>query len=182
MNRKDHKNLAALVAALALSIPTALPAGIVDQSAAGFTVKSAVTVRVAPRDAYRALVQGIAKWWHPGHTFSGSAANLSLDDRPGGCFLEKLPGGGHVRHMAVVFAAPGRTLRLSGGLGPLQGVAASGALTWTFAPADTGTKIEMEYVVGGYAPGGIQAFAAPVDRVLGEQLARLKAFIEESSR
>ena len=50
------------------------------------------------------------------------AKNLSIDARPGGCFCEKLPNGGGVEHARVVYVAPREVLRLSGALGPLQGV------------------------------------------------------------
>ena len=31
-----------------------------------------------------------AAWWSDAHTYSGSAANLSVDLRPGGCWCEAL--------------------------------------------------------------------------------------------
>ena len=50
----------------------------------------------------------------------------------------------------MIHAAPGRVLRLSGGLGPLQSEPVGGVLTITLKETVTGTRILWEYVVGGY--------------------------------
>ena len=42
----------------------------------------------------------------------------------------------------------------------------------------THPNLTQTYDVGGHAPGGLTGLAGPVDRVLGEQLARLKAYTE----
>lgn len=154
------------------------PAAVVDSTRAGFLVRSEAVVHAAPDSVYRALTGRIGAWWDPEHTFSGEARNLSLDAKPGGCFCETLPQGGGVRHLTVVFASPGRRLRLTGALGPLQGAGVAGSLTWSLTPAPAGTKVELEYSVGGYFPGGLAALAPLVDVVLGGQLARLKRFVE----
>ncbi|HEY3158548.1 MAG TPA: hypothetical protein VGJ78_06270 [Vicinamibacterales bacterium] len=79
---------------LALLILTAAPAEatVVDAAAGGFTVRQTVEVSASAAAAYRTLVDRVGEWWQSDHTFSGSAANLSIDARPGGCFCEKLPG------------------------------------------------------------------------------------------
>ena len=116
----------------------------------------------------------IGKWWNPTHSYSGKVSNLSLEPKAGGCFCEKLAGGGSVEHMRVVYAEPGKTLRLQGGLGPLQAQAAAGTLTWTLKPVMNGTEIVQTYAVSGYFPGGTEKLAPGVDKVLAEQLARLQ--------
>ena len=120
----------------------------------------------------------VGEWWDPQHTFSGDAKNLSIDPRPGGCFCESLPSGGGVEHLRVVHAAPGRMLRLSGGLGPLQAFGVAGSLTWKLEEADGATAVEVTYVVGGFMEGGLERIGAPVGAVIGEQLGRLKRFVE----
>ena len=41
------------------------------------------------------------------------------------------------------------------------------------------TDLVLTYDVGGYAKGGLaETLAAPVDKVLGEQVARLKKYVE----
>jgi hypothetical protein len=72
--------------------------------------------------------------------------------------------------MRVVFAQPGRMGRLQGGLGPLQAEAASGILTFAIKTVPGGTEITQSYIVGGYVRGGADKLAAPVDKVLAQQL------------
>ena len=60
-----------------------------------------------------------AQWWSKDHTYSGDAARMSLQLRPGGCFCETLDGGGGIEHMRVTFVQPGERVVLTGSLGPL---------------------------------------------------------------
>ena len=94
-------------------------ADVLDSAGNGFTVKVTVNIQAAPEEVYRKLM-GVGEWWNPQHTFSGDAHNLSIEARAGGCFCEKLPNQGGVRHMEVVNVMPGKALVLSGALGPLQ--------------------------------------------------------------
>jgi hypothetical protein len=151
---------------------------IVDATPGGFTVKSTIDVAAAPTAVFLALVNQIGGWWDPEHTWSGNASNLSIDARAGGCFCEKLASGGRVQHMNVVWAERGKTLRMIGALGPLQELAVTGSMTWMLTDVSGRTKVEMTYTVGGYAKGGLEAIAKPVDAVLTTQVQRLKRFIE----
>jgi len=152
---------------------------VADSGANGFTVKIVTPIQAAPAEVYGRLVHNVGDWWNSAHTFSGDAHNLSIDERPMGCFCEKLAGGGGgVRHMEVVFASPGKRLRMSGGLGPLQGIATAGSMTFSFTPAEGGTKLELTYSVVGYTAQGMNTWAAPVNEVLTEQMTRLKNYIE----
>lgn len=144
-----------------------------SSSPAGFEVQNKVMVSASSTDAYAALAR-VGEWWNPEHTYSGKAANLSLDPRAGGCFCEKLEGGGTIEHLRVVYAQPGQMLRLQGGLGPLQAQAVSGTLTWALKPVGKGLEISQTYAVGGYIPGGAEKLAPIVDKVLAEQLRRLQ--------
>ena len=158
--------------------PRGATAAVVDASASGFTVRTTLAIRAAPGDVYRRLVRNVGDWWNPSHTFSGNAHNLSIEEKALGCFCEKLADGGGVRHMEVVYFAPGKTLRLSGALGPLQSIAAAGSMTIELSAAEGGTKLEVTYAVTGYLPGGMNTWAAPVDGVLEEQFTRLKKYVE----
>ena len=151
---------------------------VVDSSASGFTVRNRVRIAATPEAVYDRVVRDVGGWWNPAHTFSGDALNLSIDDKAGGCFCEKLKGGGSVRHMTVVYANPGKILRLEGGLGPLQSMGVAGVLTWTLTPDAGGTVLELTYCVGGYTPGGLQRISSMADRMLNEQVGRLKNLIE----
>jgi hypothetical protein len=153
-------------------------ADVADSSAGGFTVKVSENIQASPDDVYRKLVRNIGDWWDPSHTFSGNAHNLSIEEKPGGCFCEKLPPDGGVRHMEVLNFSPGKQLVLGGALGPLQALAATGAMTIRFTPGDGGTKLDVVYTVVGYLPAGMNTWAAPVDGVIKVQFGRLKNFAE----
>jgi hypothetical protein len=172
-----RNNVLIAVSLLALA-PGWAKSEVADASANGFTVKVSLRIQAAPDDVYAKLIHHIGDWWNPVHTFSGNAHNLSIDGRPMGCFCEKLAGGGGVRHMEVVFVAPGKMLRMSGGLGPLQAMATAGTLTFALTSAEGGTKLEATYTVTGYTEKGMNTWAAPVNAVWTEQMTRLKNYIE----
>ena len=143
-------------------------------SAAGFVSEHEIRLDVSPHDTFRALTAQIRRWWNPAHTYSGNADNLSMDTRAGGCFCERLDGGGSVMHMQVVYAEPGRMLRLSGGLGPLQGLGVSGSMDFALEPVADGTLLKYRYTVSGDTPDGL---AAAVDDVQHDQLRRLQTYL-----
>lgn len=156
---------------LVLAIIDPADGEVVSAAPAGFEVRHRVAIAAPPERVWAMLIEP-ARWWDGAHSFSGDARNLTLTARPGGCFCETLPGGG-VEHLRVVYADPGKQLRLAGALGPLQGDGVTGALTVTLTPDGERTAVELRYVVGGYRAGGLGGLAGPVDQVLGEQLARL---------
>lgn len=167
-----------VVAALALAVATSASAGVIQVTSAGFLVRHEASVKAPPAKVYAALVEQVGMWWDGNHTYSGEAKNLSIDPRPGGCFCESLNDGGGIEHMRVVYVAPGEVLRMFGALGPLQASGVAGSLTWKVTGAASGSRVELSYGVGGYLEGGFEKSAPAVDRVLGEQLQRLKLFIE----
>jgi uncharacterized protein YndB with AHSA1/START domain len=170
-----HSTAGILAAALFLAGPAR--ADVVNADATGFQVKTTLTVAAPPAKVYAAFSK-VGKWWNPEHTWSGNSANLSLSTKPGGCFCEKLENGGGAQHMVVVYAAPGKELRLNGALGPLQTEAAIGNLALTLNPKDDGTELTWVYSVSGYTKGGWTAWAPDVDAVLNEQFTRLKGYVE----
>ena len=169
------------VVVLSLAAAAVSPAEVANVAPNGFTVHHTVTIPTSPEKVYAALVNGVGSWWNPEHTYSHDSKSLSIDARPGGCFCEKLGNGGGVEHMRVVFAWPGRMLRMAGALGPLQGSGLAGSMTWQLGAAKGAagaTSLEFSYSAGGYMAGGFEKIAPAVDAVLGEQLARLKSFVE----
>ena len=147
----------------------------------GFEVSKTVTVKADPASVYTMLGQP-GRWWSSAHTYSGDAKNMTMLLRPGGCFCEAVPKDkGTIEHGRVIYASPGKALRLSSALGPLQGEGVAGALTWTLEPVEGGTRIIQSYVVGGYIRGGPAKWAPAVDGVLSEQLDRLKAVLDGTS-
>ena len=159
---------------------TVVRAEVASVGPTGFEVRQRASPKAPAANVWNALL-AVGSWWNPQHSWSGDAKNLSIDARAGGCFCEKLPGGGEVEHMRVVFFAPPKTLRLSGALGPLQSSGLAGSMTWEIKPAPDGVDLGVSYVVGGYTPGGFEKLAQIVDRVLGEQFERLTRLVESGS-
>ena len=153
-------------------------AEVVEISEAGFLVKNEASINAPPPRVYSALIERISSWWDPDHTFSGDSRNLSIDPKPGGCFCERLPDNGGIRHLTVVMLSPGKELRLTGALGPLQEDGLAGSMIWRLSEAGGSTTVQLAYSVGGYRPGGLRGIASPVDSVLRGQLLRLKSFVE----
>ena len=168
-----------LAAALVLAATAGGAQAAVTQAAAdGFRVLHVVEVRATPARAWKALVD-VGAWWDPEHTYSGSARSLRIDPRPGGCFCERLKGQGGVEHARVVQVAPSELLRMRGALGPLQQHGIAGSLSFTLkALPERRTRITLEYVVGGYVPGGLEPIAPAVDQVLTWQLERLRSYVD----
>ena len=144
----------------------------------GFLVKFDVTINAPAAKVYDALIGQVSSWWNPEHTYSHDAKNLSIDARPGGCFCEKLPNGGGIEHLRVVYVAPPQVVRFSGALGPLQASGVAGSMTWKLTGAADSTRLDLAYSVGGFIPGGFDKMAPAVEAMLREQLDRLKLFIE----
>jgi uncharacterized protein YndB with AHSA1/START domain len=167
--------------ALALTCHTA-DAEVKDATASGFTVENSEVVPVDADVAWKALVHDIDRWWPKDHSWWGTESRLSIDARPGGCFCE-IAGTRMARHMAVVFVDPGKTLRMTGGLGPLQGMGVDGVLEFRLAPADDGgTRITMFYRAGGYTPDDLSEFAPVVDKVQAQQLNGLAEFLRKPAK
>ncbi|GMR17136.1 MAG: SRPBCC family protein [Gammaproteobacteria bacterium] len=169
------------VCALLLTLSLATQAEVTDSASNGFSIRHSVDIRASRSAVYKAAVFDVGAWWNDEHTVSGAAANLYIEPRPQGCFCEKLGEGAGLVHLTVSFVNPGVMLRLSGGLGPLGLMGVAGNMTWEFADSTDGTTVTWQYAVGGYLPGGLDALAGPVDRVVVEQMARLKTFAERAA-
>ena len=160
-------------------IPLPGLAAVTDSSPAGFTLENVETVPADARRTWDALVDDVGEWWPADHTWWGDASRLSITPRAGGCFCER-QGARQARHMTVVFVDPDKTLRLVGGLGPLQGMGLDGTLEFRLAPDDAGgTRITMWYRVGGYTPDDLSKIAPMVDKVMAGQLAGLASLLRE---
>jgi len=165
-----------LLAALLAAGP--VTAEVTDAATGGFTSVNEVIIEARRADAWRAAINDIGQWWSPAHTISGDASRLSINAKPQGCFCEALGETAGVVHLTVTMVSPEILLRLTGGLGPLGLLGAGGNMLWEFADAQGGTQVKFTYAVGGYRPGGLEEFAAPVDYVIGEALQRLKSYVE----
>ena len=165
-----------LLASIFLSGATS--AEVLNAEHVGFTTVNEVTIDASREDVWRAALQEVGAWWNPDLTVSGDASRLSISARPQGCFCEELGDGAGVVHLVVTMVNPTVVLRLTGGLGPLGLMGVNGNMTWEFEDAEGGTRVKFTYAVGGYRAGGLDGISIPVDYVLGEALARMKALIE----
>ena len=151
----------------------------------GFNVVHVAEVSATPDVIWKRLIAP-KDYWSKAHSWSGSSAGFYIDAQAGGCFCElfqekgadgKTRTTGSVEHMRVIFAQPGKVLRMQGALGPLQSEAVLGTLTVAMEPLKDGkgTKLSFSYVVGGHMRYKVAEIAPAVDNVLGEQF---KALIE----
>ncbi len=170
-------------AAAIASLPSAAIAEIKDQADNGFNIVHIATVDAAPDVIWKRLIAP-KDYWSKSHSWSGSVDGFTIDPRAGGCFCEfildkdakgKSKTIGSVEHMRVIFAQPGKVLRMQGALGPLQSEAILGTLTVALNPAKDakGTTVSFSYVVGGYMRYKTADIAPAVDKVIGEQFAGL---------
>jgi uncharacterized protein YndB with AHSA1/START domain len=179
MNSIQFRAVSCAFASLLVATVPAL-ATVVDIAANGFTVQVAAHISAPPKKVYAALINP-AHWWASDHTFSGHAANLTLDAKAGGCWCEKLAGGGSAVHMTVVHVDPGNGLTLRGALGPFQSYGIDGAMTWTLKASGDGTDLSLTYALGGYFKDGTAQWSKGADGVLTVQVARMKRLLEAGS-
>ena len=156
----------------------AASAEVVNAEHVGFTTVNEVTINATREEVWRAAIHEIGAWWNSDHTVSGGASRLRISAKPQGCFCEDFGDNAGVVHLTVTMINPAVVLRLTGGLGPLGLMGVSGNMTWEFEDSDGGTRVKFTYAVGGYRAGGLDAISVSVDYVLGEALARMKAYIE----
>ncbi|NJC05517.1 uncharacterized protein YndB with AHSA1/START domain [Sphingomonas kaistensis] len=168
--------LAIGAAAAAWTVPTA--AEVRSTGPDRFEIEHRIDSALPPGALY-ALIGQPARWWSDAHTYSGKAANLSVDLVPMGCWCERMPDGKVVTHLRVGITQPGRRLLLIGLLGPLSTVAKAGAMNWTITPKGRGSTLVMNYKVGGMSADKVAPLAPAVDGVLGEQMTRLRKTAED---
>lgn len=163
--------------AFALSVvftPLLAAAEVVSATPSAFVLHAEAEV-ATPVDRAFVAVTRVDRWWSSSHTYSGDARRLHLDPRAGGCWCERWDGGSvkHLEVVAVMEHEGVRTLRLVGGLGPLQSMAVNGVMTFTVTPHASGAKISLDYRVSGDPSLQLDQIGPGVDHVLMEQFARL---------
>ena len=168
------KYLVAMIMTIELaSAPAA--AEVVSADPHGFEVREKVNLVVKPEVAFAAF-GNLPAWWDPQHTYSGKSENLSLNLTPGGCFCERLDGGG-IEHMRVVYVdLPGQHVVFTGGLGPLLYEAVSGVMDVQVKRVAGGAQLILDYRVAGFANGNAEKLAPAVDGVLADQMKRFRAY------
>lgn len=163
---------------IALSWAGTANAELANTGSGGFLIRGEAIVAAPPERVWRALERP-GQWWSSAHTYSGDARRMSLDLRAGACWCERWGTGQSVEHGRVVLVMERegvRTLRIVGGLGPLQEMGVSGVLTYTVAPDPAGTRLTLTYRVTGDTGLGLEGIAPLVDTVIMEQFGRLSRF------
>lgn len=163
----------ALAALAVLASASTAAAEVVARTADSFTLRYEVGAEIDPSDIPGALVD-VGRWWDSDHTYSGDAANITVDLTPGGCWCEKLADGTQFEHARVVSIAPDRIV-FDAPFGPLKGKATKAVLTVTWPPANAGWTPTWEMVVEG---PGLGAMADGVDGVMGAGFQRWLRYLE----
>jgi len=176
MVRAGRKDMRALPAIIALLAAGTARAEVIHADPHGFEVRQQVQLVVPAAEAMAAFAR-IPGWWSKDHTYSGDAANLSLDARPGGCFCERFPkSGGGIEHLRVAYVKPGQEIIMTGALGPLLGEAVTGVMRVTVEGIAGGAQLTLDYRAAGFANGGGDKFAPMVEAMLADQMKRYRAF------
>jgi uncharacterized protein YndB with AHSA1/START domain len=163
--------------AMSFIVAANLHASVSNAAPDGFTIEHTFEVNGRSSAAYQAFVGKVGGWWDAEHSYSGKAANFSIEPRPNGCFCERWGNGAGIVHMTVLYVDPGKVIRMSGGLGPLQEMAVSGVLTLAFTETGNRTKVQFKYVVSGRAALGLDRMAPLVDQVMVGQMNRFERFL-----
>jgi len=164
-----------ILATLAVAVVTASPAAaeIISRSENAFTLRFEGETRLGPDGVADAFSQ-VQQWWDPAHSYTGDAANLSLDLVPGGCWCEAMPDGSRFDHGRVEAVALGE-VRLHAPFGPLRTMATRAELVVTYALVDGVVLPSWTFIVEG---PGVGALAEPVDGVIGGGFARWIAHMD----
>ena len=168
------KNLLTKCVTVLLLSSSPVAAEVLHSGDNGFSVSHTISTEAETFVAYRTMTSHIDQWWNGDHSWSGDATNLYMDIELGGCFCERLPGGGKVEHLRIIYLSPGSEIRFDGALGPLQQMAVEGRMIWKIETEGDGSKISFTYLVHGFSQEGFAGLAPAVDGVIGEQLARLR--------
>ena len=151
-------------------------AEIVSSGPDRYELRHEALVDAGPELVWERLIHPEA-WWNGDHTFSGDAANLSLDAIAGGLWREDWDGGS-VAHGRVLACLDGKMLRLDAPFGPLQGMAVNVVWTISLEPAeDGGTRIIFVETAIGTPDSKLDDLAPAVDGVKHQAIKRLASSV-----
>ncbi|GLS24443.1 hypothetical protein [Marinibactrum halimedae] len=142
----------------------------------GFIIKNQISVPHSKETVWNVLINQVDNWWPKDHSWW--EGTFSITPVAGGCFCERADEKS-AEHMRITFVEPGNTLRMSGGLGPLQEMGLHGTLNWVLTEGINATRLTLTYRVSGVYPDGFQSLASIVDKVQETQLNALGTFILE---
>ena len=138
----------------------------------GFIIENKIQVTANKAETWQALTEEVDLWWPKDHSWWGTESTLSIEAVAGGCFCE-MGVGKSAEHMHISFVDPPNLLRMTGGLGPLQGMGMYGALDFLLTESEKGTEVTLTYKVNGINPGGFEQLAPIVDQVQTIQIGGL---------
>lgn len=147
-------------------------------SAHGFTIENQIKADASVDKVWQALTQNVDSWWPKDHSWWNG--RFSIDATAGGCFCEILDDKS-AEHMRIVFVDPEKTLRMVGGLGPLQGMGLYGAMDFKLSTTEQGgSTVSIHYSVHGMSENGFEQLATIVDQVQAIQLGGLKEYLSSN--
>lgn len=156
-----------IIAMLALGVTTNAAGGVTESSSDGFTISLSQESQRSDAELWQRL-QHPEIWWSSAHSWSGDAANMSVEMRAGGCWCERV-GDGVVVHGRILRIDAGRAVLFDAPLGPLNEAAVSTRLSWRVE----NQRVVWRYQVFGALPMPVEQLAPLVEGVLAEQLRRL---------
>jgi len=163
-----------LIAAATMIIclsPNVANAEIVSSSDSHFVLRHEALSALSAETLWQRLTQP-ATWWHPDHTYSGRAENLSLNAEVGGVWREDWDEGS-VIHGTIIFLRRGQVLRMNAPFGPLQELGAYTIWTITISQDGDGSRVVFDEVSNGPPSANMAETATAVDFVKGEAIIRL---------
>ena len=115
----------------------------------GFSITNVSESHAPIEVVYSHFIEHVDMWWPKDHTWwKGS---LRIDEQAGGCFCETTDNASAV-HMLISYVEPQKKVIMTGGLGPLQEMGVTGALTWEFSTIEGNTpktKVTLTYNASG---------------------------------
>lgn len=164
---------------LILFTATASQAEVTEVSEQHFVISINTTIDVPSSEAYDQFVQ-IGEWWQDSHTWFGDASKMIIESKAGGFFCER-NGEQQALHMTISQIIPGKSIHMTGGLGPLSSLAVNGYMRWNFeATEDSTTKLKLNYLVTGFVNQKTADWAKAVDGVLMQQVENLTEKTEQN--
>lgn len=165
-----------LLSTLSISLQVTAEPKVIHMDTHGFIVENQIQIAKKPDVVWHALVNQVDSWWPKDHSWWGQVGTFSIEAKAGGCFCE-VSGDNSAEHMRISFVEPNKLLRMTGGLGPLQGMGMFGALDWQLKATDKGTQVTLIYRVSGIDPNGFEKLAPIVAKVQGIQLDGLGEYL-----
>ena len=146
-------------------------AEVVTSSAEFYQLKQQAESTLPPEQLWLRLIEPNT-WWHPDHTYSGDAENLSLDIQAGGYWREDWAQGS-VMHGQVLQITTNKQLRLNAPFGPLLEKAVNVVWTITITASEKGSTVVFDEVANGSKYSELDKLAPAVDFVKTEAIKRL---------